>query len=79
MQLPHASRCRQPLDWPSSAPQFSVILNIEGHVNEDWRPATARALIEDAPHSELLETVSELLILEGPRVVAKMKFFPQSE
>ncbi|GAB2721769.1 hypothetical protein GCM10027038_20410 [Arthrobacter bambusae] len=59
--------------WPATGPQFSIVLELLGHPDENgWMKASVRALVEDAPGSEALYPGAQLVVLEGPREVARM-------
>jgi hypothetical protein len=59
--------------WPATAPQFSIVLEFDAApIEGDWSPTRVRALVEGAPGSEALEPGAELLVMEGPRDVARL-------
>ncbi len=59
--------------WPGTAPQVSIVLEFDTPPTEgDWSSTRVRALVDGAPGSEALEPGSELLVMEGPRDVARL-------
>ena len=59
--------------WPASAPQFSVVLEFDTPPLEAvWSPARVRPLVDGAPGTEALVPGAELLVMEGPRDVARL-------
>lgn len=63
--------------WPATGPQFSVVLEFRGAPGEgSWSAATVRPLIDVAPGSDALVPGAEIVILEGPREVARMLVDP---
>lgn len=59
--------------WPATAPQFSIVLEFDAAPTEgNWSPAHVRPLVEGAPGSEALQPGAELLVMEGPRDVARL-------
>lgn len=64
---------QQPSNWPWSGGQFSVVIEMESSrvTATEWTPATIFALVPDSPGSEVLNPGAEIVILEGPREVAR--------
>lgn len=59
--------------WPAAGPQFSVVLELFGELQEgEWTAASVRALVDGVPGSEALCAGAELVVLEGPQEVARM-------
>lgn len=59
--------------WPASAPQFSVVFEFDLPPTEaEWSPTRIRPLVEGAPGTEALTPGAELLVMEGPRDVARL-------
>ena len=82
MQMPSASTAatavralrddeERPSDWPWNGGQFSVVVEFDGPERAEWMPATISALVTGAPGSEVLKPAAEIVILEGPREVAR--------
>ena len=63
--------------WPATGPQFSVVLEFLGTPAEDgWTEVSIRELVEGAAGSEALCAGAELVVLEGPREVARVLIEP---
>jgi hypothetical protein len=55
--------------------QFSVVVVLGSPLADGWLEASIHELIDGAPGSEVLDSASELVILEGPREVARQGDF----
>ena len=61
----------RPPGWPWTGGQFSIVVEFGRDGAPHWTTATIRALIPGAPGSEVLEPGAEIVVLEGPREVAR--------
>lgn len=68
-----------PAGWPWTADQFSVVIILGAPLVDGWVEASIHELISGAPGSEVLDSAPELVILEGPREVARMLLNPCTE